>query len=50
MEMVFTNNHLELPSQVAKADENLMALYTSPKRSFEDELKDFDTHLQLSSL
>ena len=50
MEMVFTNNHLELPSQVAKADENLMALYTSPKRSFEEELKDFDTHLQLSSL
>lgn len=50
MEMVFTNNHLELSNEVAKADDNLLALYTSPELSFEEELKDFKTHLQLSSL
>lgn len=50
MEMVFTNNHLELPNQVATADDALMALYTSSELSFEEELKDFKTHLQLSSL
>ena len=50
MEMVFTNNHLELPNQVAKVDDALMALYTSPELSFDEELKDFKTHLQLSSL
>tara|TARA_R110001583_G_scaffold19334_3_gene75698 strand:+ start:6257 stop:7174 length:918 start_codon:yes stop_codon:yes gene_type:complete len=50
MEMVFTNNHLELPNQVGKADDDLLALYTSPELSFEEELKDFKTHLQLSSL
>lgn len=50
MEMVFTNNHLELPNQVARVDDHLLALYTSPELSFEEELKDFKTHLQLSSL
>ena len=50
MEMVFTNNHLELPNQVAKADEALLALYTSPELSFDEELKDFKIHLQASSL
>lgn len=50
MEMVFTNNHLELPSQVAKHDDDLLALYTSPELSFEEELKNFKTHLQLSSM
>ncbi|MRT91553.1 NAD(P)-dependent oxidoreductase [Ancylomarina sp. 16SWW S1-10-2] len=50
MEMVFTNNHLELPSQVAKTDDDLLALYTSPELSFDEELKNFKTHLQLSSM
>ncbi len=50
MEMVFTNNHLELPNHIAKADDALMALYTSPELSFEEELEDFKKHLQTSSL
>ncbi|RXQ96563.1 SDR family oxidoreductase [Ancylomarina salipaludis] len=50
MEMVFTNNHLELPNHIAKADDALMALYTSPELSFEEELKNFKKHLQTSSL
>lgn len=50
MEMVFTNNHLELPNQIAKADDDLLALYTSPELSFEEELKYFKIHLQSSSL
>ena len=50
MEMVFTNHHLELPNQVAKVDESLLALYTDSEISFEEELKSFKTHLQLSSL
>ena len=50
MEMVFTNNHLELPNQVATLDDDLLALYKSPKLSFEEELKNFKTHLQLSSM
>ncbi|RZT97146.1 UDP-glucose 4-epimerase [Ancylomarina subtilis] len=50
MEMVFTNNHLELPNHISKADDALMALYTSPELSFEEELEDFKKHLQTSSL
>ena len=50
MEMVFTNNHLELPNQVAKADADLLALYTSQELSFKEELNNFKTHLQLSSM
>ncbi|WP_372641381.1 NAD-dependent epimerase/dehydratase family protein [Ancylomarina sp.] len=50
MEMVFTNNHLELPNHIAKADDAILALYTSPELSFEEELKDFKKHLQASSL
>ncbi|MCZ4693214.1 SDR family NAD-dependent epimerase/dehydratase [Ancylomarina euxinus] len=49
MEMVFTNNHLELPNHIAKADEAILALYTSPELSFEEELKGFKEHLQASS-
>ena len=50
MEMVFTNQHLELPNQIAKADEKLMALFISPELSFEEELKSFKEHLLASSL
>jgi len=50
MEMVFTNQHLELPNQMAKADEKLLALDTSSELSFEEELKSFKEHLQASSL
>lgn len=50
MEMVFTNQHLDLPSRIAKADEKLLALFTSPELSFEEELKNFKEHLQASSL
>lgn len=50
MEMVFTNQHLELPNQIAKTDDAILALYTSPELSFEEELKDFKEHLQASSL
>jgi len=44
------NNHLELPNHIAKADDAILALYTSPELSFEEELKDFKGHLQASSL
>ncbi len=50
MEMVFTNNHLELPNQIAETNENLLALYTGEKLSFKEELQKFNEHLKASSL
>ena len=50
MEMVFTNNHLELPNQIAETNDNLLALYTGEKLSFKEELQKFNEHLKASSL
>ncbi len=50
MEMVFTNNHLDLPSYLAQPNSDLMSLCTCSARPFEKELEEFKSHLQMSCL
>jgi len=50
MEMIFTNQHLELPQQLVAVDERIMKLYEGEKLGFEEELKILKEHFEASSL
>ncbi|WP_372752626.1 NAD-dependent epimerase/dehydratase family protein [Labilibaculum sp.] len=50
MEMIFTNQHLDLPQQFVKSDERIMNLYDGEKLSFEEELQILKKHFETSSL
>ncbi|MUP36442.1 NAD-dependent epimerase/dehydratase family protein [Labilibaculum euxinus] len=50
MEMIFTNQHLELPQQLVTVDERIMKLYEGEKLGFEEELKILKEHFEASSL
>lgn len=50
MEMIFTNQHLELPQQMVKTDDRIMKLYDGKKMSFEDELNALKNHFETSSI
>ncbi|MBN2596656.1 SDR family oxidoreductase [Labilibaculum sp.] len=50
MEMIFTNQHLELPQQLVAVDERIMKLYDGEKLGFEEELKILKDHFEASSL
>ena len=50
MEMIFTNQHLELPQQMVKTDERIMKLYDGEQLSFEEELNELKTHFESSSI
>jgi len=50
MEMIFTNQHLELPQQLVATDERIMKLYQNDKLGFEEELKILKGHFEASSI
>ncbi len=50
MEMIFTNQHLELPQQLVASDKRIMKLYKGEELSFEEELKILKEHLEASSI
>jgi UDP-glucose 4-epimerase len=50
MEMIFTNQHLELPQQLVAVDKRIMKLYKGEELSFEEELKILKEHLEASSI
>jgi len=50
MEMIFTNQHLELPQQKVVRDERIMKFYEGDNLSFEEELKLFKSHFETSSI
>jgi UDP-glucose 4-epimerase len=50
MEIVFTNQHLELPQRIVKTDDRIMKLYDGESLSFEEELKELKTHFETSSI
>lgn len=50
MEMIFTNQHLELPQQLITTDNRIMKLYEGEKHEFEDELKILKKHFETSSI
>jgi UDP-glucose 4-epimerase len=50
MEMIFTNQHLELPQQLVKSDERIMSLYEGDKLEFEEELLILKKHFEASSM
>ena len=50
MEMIFANQHLELPQQVVKVDKRIMKLYNGNPISFEDELLELKAHFETSSI
>ncbi|MPQ45711.1 NAD-dependent epimerase/dehydratase family protein [Marinifilum sp. N1E240] len=50
MEMIFTNQHLELPQQMVKTDGRIMKLYDGERLSFEEELNALKNHFETSSI
>lgn len=50
MEMIFTNNHLELPQQMVKPDERTLQLYDGEAKTLEEEVKEFKEHFEASSI
>ena len=50
LEMIFTNQHLELPQQMVKTDERIMKLYQGDKLGFKEELKILKGHFKASSI
>ncbi|MDQ2180273.1 NAD(P)-dependent oxidoreductase [Marinifilum sp. D714] len=50
IEMIFTNQHLELPQQIVKIDERIMKLYNGEKLSFEEEMIVLKNHFETSSI
>ncbi|RUT79363.1 NAD-dependent epimerase/dehydratase family protein [Ancylomarina longa] len=50
MEMIFTNQHLELPQQKVVRDERIMKLYKGDDLSFEEELRILKGHFKSSSI
>lgn len=50
MEMIFTNQHLQLPQQLVATDDRIMKLYESENLGFEEELKILKKHFEASSI
>lgn len=50
MEMIFTNQHLELPQQMVAPDQRIMNLYNGENLGFEDELNLLKKHFEESSI
>ncbi|MFA9371121.1 MAG: NAD-dependent epimerase/dehydratase family protein [Labilibaculum antarcticum] len=50
MEMIFTNQHLELPQQLVARDERILKLYEGETLAFEEELKILKEHFEASSI
>jgi UDP-glucose 4-epimerase len=50
IEIVFTNQHLELPQQIVKLDERIMKLYNGEKLNFENEMNILKNHFETSSI
>jgi UDP-glucose 4-epimerase len=50
IEMIFTNQHLELPKQMVKIDERIMKLYDGENMNFEDEMIELKNHFETSSI
>lgn len=50
MEMIFTNQHLELPQQMVVPDQRIMNLYNGENLGFEEELNLLKKHFEESSI
>lgn len=50
MEMIFTNQHLELPQQMVTPDQRIMNLYNGENLGFEEELNLLKKHFEESSI
>ncbi|RKE03632.1 NAD-dependent epimerase/dehydratase family protein [Marinifilum flexuosum] len=50
IEIVFTNQHLELPQQIVKVDDRIMKLYQGEELSFEKEINLLKNHFETSSI
>ncbi len=50
MEMIFTNQHLELPQQLIATDDRIMKLYDGENFGFQEELNILKKHFEASSI